>query len=388
MTRRQTRRRAWIALALAACPGVALADRYYVGPANGNWNTSANWSATPGGPGGAGVPDLDAFTYLRHNDAIDRNILLNVSTPVLGRLRIGNTSTGLTTLTQSSNFSISSTAEFLGSNSINFNSSGVHTQSAGLNTITWLLSLGDDAGGGTGTYNLSGTGSMILNASAASPPAGTIAGLFVGNNENGVFNQNGGTVTLGSNATAVPMFVGYNGNGVGLGTGAGTYNLNAGSLTVNGEERIGVHGSGTFVQSGGRHALGKISTVVHNLTVGSFTGSTGYYELDAGTLAVSSEEYIGLSGAGSFLQTGGSNEISDIMLVTAGDPASTGTYQMDGGSVIAVNGEIVGGGGAATFKPDRREQQHWSIRHRLFGGRTSGRRHLPVEWNRLAQLAD
>ena len=218
MTRRQTRRRSVDRSCAGGVSGRGSGRSLLRRPGQRKLEHLRQLERNAGRARGAGVPDLDAFTYLRHNDAIDRNILLNVSTPVLGRLRIGNTSTGLTTLTQSSNFSLSSTAEFLGSNSINFNSSGVHTQSAGLNTITWLLSLGDDAGGGTGTYNLSGTGSMILNASAASPPAGTVAGLFVGNNENGVFNQNGGTVTLGSNATAVPMFVGYNGNGVGLGT--------------------------------------------------------------------------------------------------------------------------------------------------------------------------
>lgn len=51
---------------------VLAAPRYWVGPLNGNWNNSAYWSATNGGPGGAGVPGPD--------DAVNINInaLINV----------------------------------------------------------------------------------------------------------------------------------------------------------------------------------------------------------------------------------------------------------------------------------------------------------------------
>src|SRR4051794_337832 len=32
------------------------ADRHWVGPETGGWSNNANWSATPGGPGGASFP--------------------------------------------------------------------------------------------------------------------------------------------------------------------------------------------------------------------------------------------------------------------------------------------------------------------------------------------
>jgi len=48
----------FVALWLAAAAGQAgaAAARYWVGPINGDWTDAANWSATPGGPGGAGAP--------------------------------------------------------------------------------------------------------------------------------------------------------------------------------------------------------------------------------------------------------------------------------------------------------------------------------------------
>ena len=41
---------------LIAATGASAAERHWVGPVNGVWSDPANWSATPGGPGGAGVP--------------------------------------------------------------------------------------------------------------------------------------------------------------------------------------------------------------------------------------------------------------------------------------------------------------------------------------------
>src|SRR5438094_2485869 len=101
MTRRAERKcAAAVCLALASYPCTARADRYYVGPANGSWNNTTNWSTSLGGFGGQGVPAAGEFVLLRNNDGLNRNIVLDVTTPVFTRLRIGNSSTGLTTLTQ------------------------------------------------------------------------------------------------------------------------------------------------------------------------------------------------------------------------------------------------------------------------------------------------
>jgi hypothetical protein len=334
MRSRLPRARAVLFLAVAAYPGALWADRYYVGPANGSWNNAANWSTTLGGPGGAGVPGANEFVYLRNSDAIDRNIALDVSTPNLARVRLGNSSTGLTTLIQSGDVSLSSVAEFEGSNSTGVNSSGVHTQSAGLNTITWFLDLGDDPGNGTGTYNLSDSGSMIFNGTAVGAPGSK--GLFVGYNENGVFNQNGGTVAVGTATTSVPLIIGNDGQGNGAGTGVGTYNLSDGALTVIGTELIGNFGSGTFIQSGGTH-------VSDLMEVAAVNGSTGNYRLIGGALNVANE-FVGYAGNGTFNQSGGSHAVAGNLVVgyNASGVPGVGTYRMSGGDLAVAGNELIG----------------------------------------------
>src|SRR5947208_3502010 len=79
-------------LARTLPPPTARGDRYYVGPANGNWNNAANWSTTFGGSGGAGVPDPGTgTTYIVNSDLTVRNISLDTS-PSINTLNIGNTS--------------------------------------------------------------------------------------------------------------------------------------------------------------------------------------------------------------------------------------------------------------------------------------------------------
>lgn len=61
------------------------APRYWVGPLNGNWNNSANWSAISGGPGGATVPGV------RDSVVINRNARINVDvSPTVESFRITN----------------------------------------------------------------------------------------------------------------------------------------------------------------------------------------------------------------------------------------------------------------------------------------------------------
>src|SRR2546423_9437803 len=92
----------------------ALADRYYVGPANGNWNNAANWSTTSGGAGGAGVPSPGTGqTYIVHSDFTVRNISLDTS-PSINILNIGNTSLFTTHLNETATVNFSASGESLG----------------------------------------------------------------------------------------------------------------------------------------------------------------------------------------------------------------------------------------------------------------------------------
>lgn len=82
------------ALCLVASVLVSAAPRYWVGPLNGNWNNSANWSATNRGPGGAGVPET--------TDSVIINViaLVNVDvSPTISSLRIAFGGSGNTSVT-------------------------------------------------------------------------------------------------------------------------------------------------------------------------------------------------------------------------------------------------------------------------------------------------
>ena len=133
---------------------------------------------------------------------------------------------------------------------------GTVNQSAGTNgspTATYQISVGYGAGL-TGTYNLSGTGT--LNAGNT---------LEVGANGTGIFNQTGGT-------SIVPTYL-YLGTNP---TGNGSYNLQGGTLDadstmVSTQEIIGFYGTGSFTQTGGTHNANTISMATGAGSVGSYS---------------------------------------------------------------------------------------------------------------------
>ncbi|MCC7406869.1 MAG: hypothetical protein IT442_02280, partial [Phycisphaeraceae bacterium] len=75
------------------------ADRYWVG-GSGDWSDPANWSATAGGPGGAGVPGAHDEVLLLQPDAADRIVTYSAAGPgpELGDLNLDGTGSGTMTL--------------------------------------------------------------------------------------------------------------------------------------------------------------------------------------------------------------------------------------------------------------------------------------------------
>src|SRR5205823_2833399 len=214
MYRRRTHRALALAgfmAALAPC-NRALADRYYVGPANGNWNNAANWSTTFGGAGGAGIPGpTTGTTYIVNSDLTVRNISLDTS-PSINTLNIGNTSLFTTHLNETATVNLSASGESLG---FGTSAHAAHLQSSGNNVYDAFLIVGDYPSS-TGQYDLSGNATVVVN--------GNSGGAFaVGNLGNGTFNQTGGSVTVGSVSFGRPLLVGAGGSSV------GTYLLQGGS---------------------------------------------------------------------------------------------------------------------------------------------------------------
>lgn len=160
----------------------------------------------------------------------------------------------------------------------------------------------------------------------------------VGNLGTGTFNQTGGHHEVGSG----------NNGGLTIGSGAGgsgTYTLAAGELHVHGFEYIGLAGAGTFVQNGGSHQLDNGA-----LQIGVSSGSSGAYTLNAGTLQGSSAVVGVSSGSASFNQNGGTFTLHGNLSVGS-QSAAVAMYTLSSGS-LQVGSETIGDVGTGTFEQD------------------------------------
>jgi hypothetical protein len=291
-------------------------------------------------------------------------------------------------------------------------SSGAVSQTAGMNTIGYQLSLGSQSGS-VGTYDLTG-GDLITRSDEIVGDAGTgafhLAGgtndawaIIVGNRDGsrGSYVQDGGSTSAklihvaelegssgeynlsGGDLTSGGVWLGMGGegtmtqeagtthtlaaNGAAYGTliiggwdspsGKGTYNMNGGQLTAE-QITVGYKGIGTFNQNGG------INQTTNGFFVGGSTGQ-GFYNLNAGELNSAKCEFVGLQGAGTFTQNGGANHISGGYQIWQApwDPAwkqyaglnlgrnvgSSGTYNLLGGNLTVLNASIIGDRGYGEF---------------------------------------
>ena len=210
----------------------------------------------------------------------------------------------------------------------------------------------DYTGAATTLYSLTVdlTGETGAATTTFSMPANnlTINGYeLVGDRGVGTFNQSGGVNTItGENGLSLGQILGSN----------GTYDLSAtGTLSVTGagSEYIGVSGAGTFNQSGGSNTVNEgTNTLVPAMMLGFQAGSSGTYSLsNSGTLSATGPvaEAIGFYGTGAFTQSGGTNTSTGIFY--AGFlPGSVGTYSLSGSGALASNGaEYIGYEGTGTF---------------------------------------
>ena len=170
--------------------------------------------------------------------------------------------------------------------------------------------------GSTGVYNLSGTGLLTV-------PNSTL----VGNAGNAVFNQSGGTHTVGT------LDVGSNGGILGI------YNLSGtGTLTATGTEYVGYFGNGLLTQSGGIHTA-------PNIYIGSNAGANGTVILSgSANLIVPDQELVGFTGTGTFTQNGGTNTTATLTLGAnaLGTNVGSGVYTMNAGVLTASSTEFIG----------------------------------------------
>jgi hypothetical protein len=245
-----------------------------------------------------------------------------------GPVIVGSASTSNGTYTLGGTGSLSAAS----SETVGLNGTGNFNQTGGTNTMTGSVGAGlyiGKSNGSTGTYNLSGTGSILFANNE-----------FVGNSGTGILNQTGGTNTVESATNGLII--------AGTSNLTGTYVLSGtGSLTA-GNELVGFGGTGIFNQTGGTNSIPASNNAA--LTIGC--GSTGTYTLSGtGSLSCAVTEYVGFSGTGILTQTGGTNTISNPNYLDVGYiPGSTGTYSLSGtGSLSVKNGEAVGVMGTGYF---------------------------------------
>lgn len=197
---------------------------------------------------------------------------------------------------------------------------GTFSQSNGTNTVYNNLVLSRETGS-VGTYDLS---SGTLTTGETHVSAFGTAGLFF---------QTGGLHTTDT------LVLGYNAGG------SGEYRLHNGGNLNAGTERIGLEGSGIFLNFEGTN------TVSGDLILGQGVGSSGSYTLtDDGVLEVKGDEYIGQAGNGTFNQTSGTHTTGGLFL--GDNSGSYGSYSLHGGDLIVGDFEVIGGLGAGDFSQD------------------------------------
>jgi fibronectin-binding autotransporter adhesin len=319
----------------------------WVGRNEGSWRDSGNWS--PGVPLAGGIANINIAAEEPFNIYMD---LRYGAGSALSSVTINSSGEPLTVWARTDLFADN---EYIGDSG-----QGTYDQATATNTVNNTLYLGN-AAGSSGTYNLSGTGNLNVNSIEV-----------VGNSGDGSFNQTGGTHAINGNE-----FIGYAAGGTGAFTqsggthtvgstsatrtlhigesagSSGSYNLSGtGSLTVTEDEVIGVFGAGSFTQSGGTNTVGS-QTHTTFFHLGKSSGSSGSYQLSGGSLVVYSIEEFGIGGPATFIQSGGTHTVGTparLSAMTVGLYTAS-TYSLSGTGILTINGyERIGYlGGNASF---------------------------------------
>src|SRR2546421_3893980 len=304
----------------------------WVGRNEGSWRDPGNWS--PSVPIAGGIANVNIAAEEPFNIYMD---LRYGASSALSLVTINSSGEPLTVWAMADLFADN---EYIGDTG-----RGAYDQATATNTVNNTLYLGN-AAGSSGTYNLSGTGSLNVNnlevvgnsgSGSFNQTAGTHALMgneFIGYaaGGTGAFTQSGGTHTIGSTSATRSLHIGESAGS------SGSYNLSGtGSLTVTSDEIIGVSGTGSFTQSGGTHTLGS-QTQTTFFHLGKFAGSSGSYQLSGGDLIDYSVEEFGINGPATFVQTGGTHTVGTLarpraMTVGMFTPSS---YSLSGTGVLMV----------------------------------------------------
>lgn len=284
-------------------PAATSADDYYWNCATDDWHGSACWDP-------AVVPEADDNAHINNGGTAQI-----AATAACADLYLGEVGG------ESGTLELNSGDLSLQGFRVGMGGTGTVTQVGGTFDFNATGRIGNDAGS-TGTYNLSGTGSLQSSG----------AWLVVGYHGTGTFNQSGGTLS-GPNR----LYIGEDTDSL------GTYTLSGGILEI-GAEHIGVYsgGSGTFTHTAGTH------TVYSDLYIGDGGGSQGSYTLSGTGELTTTDEYVAKFGEGSFTQTGGTHTINEDLFIGS-QAGSSGSFTLSGTGQLDVFDENVGRYGVGIF---------------------------------------
>ena len=215
-----------------------------------------------------------------------------------------------------------------GTEYIGYSGQGTFNLSSGSHT-TGALYLGYNAGG-SGTYSLTNGASL------------TVTSEYIGYNGGGTFNQTGGTHSVGS-GNALTVAFGPSSSGM--------YNLSGGRLSTYNTIIGNTNGAvGVFNQSGGTHSIGGDLT----LATGSINSLGSYAISNGATLTVGRTLLVGDTGSATFTQTGGVTTVNGANgfygLYVGSNAGASGTISVSGGSLSVTAGDLfVGRGGLGTY---------------------------------------
>ena len=186
-------------------------------------------------------------------------------------------------------------------------------------TINGDLAIGHEMGS-NGTYSLSGDGALHVANSGLVAVRGT-----------GSFTQTGGSASFNTLHIAEEF------------NASGTVTLQAGTLSVTGQEHVGQKGSATFLHTGGTH------TIAQWFDLADQPGSNATYTLaNDGILNAGAPEVIAAHGTATFTQTGGTHTTAQWLTIAL-ENDSTGTYILRGGTLNVGNDLNVSWAGHGSF---------------------------------------
>jgi len=228
---------------------------------------------------------------------------------------------------------------------------GTFWQWDGSHTVTAEIWVGAMAGS-HGTYHLQGGSLHVPTLNIGSVTGGVAEFNWQGGNldtdtvtvhPNGTMNVNigpfwaiDGTLNVHGGAVemeSTPLYVSHEDGAV--------LDVTGGSLTT-GEFRVGSAGDGTVTQSGGA------VTTFGDFRMARYVSGSGTYTMDGGSLTVNGEGYVGDHASATFTQNdGGVQFAGDLYL--GYESGTVGTYELFGGSLTCAK-LYVGFGGTGVFK--------------------------------------